>query len=429
MNRIIRMGIALVVVMIGVGGAAPALGQNDAPTAQALCEAAAPEAPAAREFAQAEDVLQAGADYWAVLCTDAGPIVVDLLQDEAPITVNNFVFLAQQGYYNDTTFHRVLPGFMAQGGDPTGSGAGGPGYEFADETANGLTFDRAGLLAMANAGPNTNGSQFFITYAPTPWLDGNHTIFGRVVQGMSEAELLTRRNPEEMPQFDGSALRAVLILEDSSEVQVTPDAAPDIAHIQAMLENNIIPQLSEQFILSAEASHAYDLDAEAQSWAAADGEDLAAYLRGYLGEHGFQGSAALHYALLACDPAMPIWGLSLQVYDYGTEGAGDAVTADDARADGLVAFGAYQSQTAVEGLGRVFQRAASDQTCGSGTQYRLEIPYGRYALVVEMTVDDAAISADTDPTAQDYLGYLAQQFLGPAVTSALDRGNADTAAE
>ena len=94
------------------------------------------------------------------------------------------MFLAQQGYYNNTTFHRVLPGFMVQGGDPTGTGAGGPGYEFGDETDNGLVFDQYGLLAMANAGPGTNGSQFFITYGKPDWLNGNHTIFGRVFQGI-----------------------------------------------------------------------------------------------------------------------------------------------------------------------------------------------------------------------------------------------------
>ena len=113
-----------------------------------------------------------------------GEFVVQLFADKAPVTVNNFVFLSQQGYYNGTTFHRVLDGFMAQGGDPTGSGMGGPGYEFEDEFSPDLTFDRPGLLAMANAGPNTNGSQFFITLGPTPHLDNRHAIFGEVVEGL-----------------------------------------------------------------------------------------------------------------------------------------------------------------------------------------------------------------------------------------------------
>ena len=123
-----------------------------------------------------------------------GNIVIQLFADKAPVTVNNFVFLARQGFYNGTTFHRVIEGFMAQGGDPTGTGAGGPGYQFQDEFSD-LAFDRPGLLAMANAGPNTNGSQFFITFAPTEWLTGMHTIFGEVIEGMDVVYGITLRDP------------------------------------------------------------------------------------------------------------------------------------------------------------------------------------------------------------------------------------------
>ena len=127
-----------------------------------------------------------------------GRIVVELFAEESPMTVENFVGLAEGGkewtdprtnqattvpLYTDTVFHRVIPDFMIQGGDPLGQGTGGPGYEFEDEVNSGLKFDREGLLAMANRGPNTNGSQFFITHLPTPWLDGKHTIFGQVVEG------------------------------------------------------------------------------------------------------------------------------------------------------------------------------------------------------------------------------------------------------
>lgn len=134
-------------------------------------------------------------DYVATLQTTRGPIVIDLLESDAPNTVNNFVALAASGYYDNTPFHRVLDDFMAQGGDPTGTGRGGPGYSFADEQ-NGLTFDGAGIVAMANGGPNTNGSQFFITYAPTPHLNGAHTIFGRVIDGQANADALTRIDPQ-----------------------------------------------------------------------------------------------------------------------------------------------------------------------------------------------------------------------------------------
>ncbi len=151
--------------------------------------------------------------YEAVFKTENGDIRVRLFADQAPATVNNFVFLARQGYYNNTTFHRVLSGFMAQGGDPTGTGAGGPGYTFEDEFSPDLQFDRPGLLAMANRGPDTNGSQFFITYAPTPHLNGLHTIFGEVVEGTEVLNSLSPRDPQANPDSQGDTLVSVEIIE------------------------------------------------------------------------------------------------------------------------------------------------------------------------------------------------------------------------
>lgn len=120
------------------------------------------------------------------IITAKGDVNINLLPDKSPVTVANFVNLAKKGYYDGLKFHRVIDNFMAQGGDPTGTGMGGPGYRFEDEVNNGLNFSKAGKLAMANAGPGTNGSQFFITTVPTEWLNGNHTIFGEVA---SEADL------------------------------------------------------------------------------------------------------------------------------------------------------------------------------------------------------------------------------------------------
>ena len=120
------------------------------------------------------------------IITAKGDVNINLLPDKSPVTVANFVNLAKKGYYDGLKFHRVIDNFMAQGGDPTGTGAGGPGYRFEDEVNNGLNFSKPGKLAMANAGPGTNGSQFFITTVPTEWLNGNHTIFGEVV---SDADL------------------------------------------------------------------------------------------------------------------------------------------------------------------------------------------------------------------------------------------------
>jgi cyclophilin family peptidyl-prolyl cis-trans isomerase len=160
-----------------------------------------------------EMTLDLNHDYRAVIVTGKGDITVDLYEQRTPITVNSFVFLARQGFYDGVAFHRVLHGFMAQGGDPTGRGSGGPGYTFADEALTEATFDRAGLLAMANAGPNTNGSQFFITFVPTPHLNGRHTVFGEVIEGFDVLDDLTRRDPQKNPTFPGDKILRIDIVE------------------------------------------------------------------------------------------------------------------------------------------------------------------------------------------------------------------------
>jgi cyclophilin family peptidyl-prolyl cis-trans isomerase len=133
--------------------------------------------------------------YTATLSTDKGDIVLELYPDKAPKTVNNFVFLAQEGFYDGTIFHRVIDNFMVQGGDPSGTGTGGPGYRFSDEFHPSLKHDKPGRFSMANAGPGTNGSQFFITHVPTPWLDGKHSIFGQVIEGMDVLMSIPARDP------------------------------------------------------------------------------------------------------------------------------------------------------------------------------------------------------------------------------------------
>ena len=133
--------------------------------------------------------------YSAILKTDLGDIEVSLFADKAPNTVNNFVFLAREWYYDNTIFHRVIKDFMAQAGDPTGTGRGGPGYSFRDEFGAGLKHNKPGILSMANAGPNTNCSQFFITHVPTPLLDGKHAIFGEVVNGLDVLLSIPERDP------------------------------------------------------------------------------------------------------------------------------------------------------------------------------------------------------------------------------------------
>ena len=133
--------------------------------------------------------------YSATVHTDKGDITIDLFAEDAPQTVNNFVFLAKEGFYDDVGFHRVIANFMAQGGDPTGTGMGGPGYKFKDE--HNKNKHDAGSLSMANAGPHTNGSQFFICYAPQPHLDGRHTVFGKVRKGMDVIRSMPPRDPNQ----------------------------------------------------------------------------------------------------------------------------------------------------------------------------------------------------------------------------------------
>lgn len=168
--------------------------------------------PAAAQYTSAPDILiNTTGRYTATIhMAKGGDIFIELYADKAPITVNSFVFLACKGFYDNTTFHRVLPDFMAQGGDPTGTGMGGPGYEFVNEYSN-LSFDKPGILAMANAGPDTNGSQFFITFNAAEWLDGGYTIFGKVLQGMDVVMGITLRDPETNPTFEGDIIESIVI--------------------------------------------------------------------------------------------------------------------------------------------------------------------------------------------------------------------------
>lgn len=177
-------------------------------------EAAQPLQSESKQYSAApEMVIEPTKQYFAnVKMADGGEFVIQLYPDKAPLAVNSFVFLAREGYFDGVTFHRVLDGFMAQGGDPTGTGGGGPGYTFVNEDSD-LLFDKAGVVAMANAGRDTNGSQFFITYGPTPHLDGGFTIFGQVVSGMDVVDGLTRRDPDKNPSFTGDAILSITISE------------------------------------------------------------------------------------------------------------------------------------------------------------------------------------------------------------------------
>ena len=149
--------------------------------------------------------------YTAIIETEKGNLLLELFAKDVPKTVNNFIFLARDGFYDGSTFHRIIPGFMAQGGDPTGTGSGGPGYRFEDEFTSHK--HEAGALSMANAGPDTNGSQFFITYVPVYQLDGKHSVFGQLTEGMDVLKALTPRDPSTNPQFEGDRILRISIVE------------------------------------------------------------------------------------------------------------------------------------------------------------------------------------------------------------------------
>lgn len=167
----------------------------------------------AKKYASAPPhVIDVSKRYTAVFRTEKGDFEVELFARQTPHTVNNFVFLARDGFYNGVTFHRVLRGFMAQAGDPTGTGTGGPGYKFADEFDPTLRHSGPGVLSMANSGPNSNGSQFFITFAATPHLDDRHTVFGKVIRGMDVVFSITERDPSRATK-PGVQIHSITIVE------------------------------------------------------------------------------------------------------------------------------------------------------------------------------------------------------------------------
>jgi len=215
------LGVVLVLVVVAFWAFGPKNSTSSSTPAPAATVAnqsgSAPQATAKQYSTYPPMTIDKSKKYLATIkMAKGGQFVIQLYADKAPKTVNSFVFLARDHYFDGVTFHRVLEGFMAQGGDPTGVGTGGPGYQFEYEP-NDLKFDKAGVVAMANTGPATptNGSQFFITFGPTPNLDGGYTIFGQVTDGMDVVNAITRRDPQAnpAPTFAGDAIESVTITE------------------------------------------------------------------------------------------------------------------------------------------------------------------------------------------------------------------------
>lgn len=206
------LGILIIAVIAVVAGVLINNNQKKTKAAEVIPTAATMSNPGQYDAAPPMTIDPEKQYLATVKMAKGGEFVIDLYPKQAPITVNSFVFLAREGYFNGVTFHRVLEGFMAQTGDPTGTGYGGPGYEFVNEDSE-LTFDKAGVVAMANAGRDTNGSQFFITFGPTQQLNGDYTIFGQVISGMDVVNGITRRDPLQNPDFTGDVIESITISE------------------------------------------------------------------------------------------------------------------------------------------------------------------------------------------------------------------------
>lgn len=376
-------------------------------TPQAICEAASPAPdPATRSYSAPESVLQPGVDYRAIFCTEAGPVYIDLFENYTPVTVNSFVFLAQNGYYNNTTFHRVLAGFMAQGGDPTGTGGGGPGYQFMDEPVGFLTFDRPGWLAMANAGPATNGSQFFITTAPTPHLDFDHTIFGEVLEGLENVEALRLRDPQTSPDFAGSTLHTVIIITNPATV-ITSYSAPESTItaddvLAALLVLQGPDMLPGEFLV---------VDESTGQFGAADlledvPDDQQEEFGARLAQYNFDYRASLMIRNATCAPN---WAFSWMRYSVDAfASAADATLAlDEGFIDTLITSKGF---TLADDGGSLpfgyYRRATPSCEGGTGVHGLMPLQRGRYIALVELILPDAL----QDNMSQLLVSFVALNF-------------------
>ncbi len=368
---------------------------------QELCDAAEPAALTPMQFEQAEQVLEADSDYRAIICTSAGAIYVDLYESLTPVTVNNFVFLAGQGYYDNTTFHRVIPDFMAQGGDPTGTGRGGPGYQFMDEPVGFLTFDQPGLLAMANAGPGTNGSQFFITTAPTPHLNYKHTIFGDVLAGQDIVQAIRERDPSAASE-PGETLQTVLIISDPAQV----DSASYEIHSAAQDEvsdafDAFTAGLPPALPLDEQRSGTISSDALAATVSAGLQDGFAEFAA----NHGHQYRQRMQIANSDCDESVFFSALGYWVDVFADAQAAEAAMNDEFMRLWLGSYG-YELDPAV---GAVYVHSAP--TCGGeeGVHLLALTTRGRYLTTIDVLIDRSLL--DQAP-ADVILNNLSMQIEG-----------------
>jgi peptidylprolyl isomerase len=374
--------------------------------------------PETRQFEQAEEVLEQDVDYQAIFCTEKGAIYVDLFERYTPVTVNNFVFLAQNGFYNNSDFHRVIAEFMVQGGDPVGepAGTGGPGYQFQDEFLPFLAFNQPGWLAMANAGPGTNGSQFFITRVPTTHLNARHTIFGQVLEGQTVVNDIT---DTESGTPEPDQLHTVLIITDPASVDssyVPPEAAT-ADEVQTTItdifaEDPTLTQIEGE-VLEAEAAAARFESEEAQAIAS----DL-------YEEFGFSFRAGGTWQLAECPEEPDLLGLSYYMTEWESEQSAAAFANDPAlvelqQAQGFTELDDTQNALSTVGFPTdlLFNSETSEICDTAATRTRYVWNRGRYTMQFELTIAEGAVPADELPVAMANVGFNITNFVGDIILS------------
>lgn len=405
--RYVRLLLAAAVLLLAVGVtmAQDVVGQTPAE----ICAAASKDEPETRSYAAPEQVLEEGVDYRAVFCTSAGAVYIDLLEDFSPVTVNNFVFLAQNGYYNNTIFHRVIEGFMAQGGDPTGTGTGGPGYQFNDEITPFLTFARPGWLAMANAGSapdgsGTNGSQFFITTVPTTHLDYRHTIFGEVLEGQENVLAIKVRDPQ--AGGEATTLDTVVIVTDPASVVTSYEAPekPSQGDVLASLSPESLAVTLEQLfgqpvgpeILTLSQREVTIADAAAESRAAA-------VVEGLLSDYGVEFIVEGKMENTTCDSAiLPFYYTTYELFKLPDAGKAEELMSDARLVTYGVSGGLTKVQELAYGGSPVYsgEGNACDQTVTLG---RVFVQRGAYVAKIEIAIA---------PDYQFTPGVVMEQFTG-----------------
>jgi len=388
--------------------------ETDRQTPDEICASAlpAPEPPA-REFVQPEQVLVAGVDYSAVFCTENGAVYVDLFESLAPQTVNSFVFLAQSGYYNNTTFHRVLENFMAQGGDHTGTGSGSPGYTVVDEYVSYMTFDRVGLLATANSNNrdagrfNTNGSQFFITTVVTDWLNYGHSIFGEVLVGQDVVNGLPLRDPQTAPT-PGPALNTVVIITDRSSVisGYEPPAPATQSDFETALSTfETLPWATQDDTLTG----VFDTDTTVARLPEAIQADATTFFATY--EHQF--TASIRHTNTTCNlTEVPIASLSETVFVFSSKD--NAINAqNDAQFTTLVTQGnADFTQSVSEYYGLPIFKWTTTACDAPAVQARMVRQLGRMIIITEMVYPQGG-----DVEAEVWLDDLSANYYDASLAS------------